>query len=138
MPKKFQFINAAAKREFLALPKEIQQQFSTDLNAVCQDETPFSDFKELSSSVGKGAIELIENGSPAYRTIYCAKYIDTVFILHAFTKTTNGVDRKAMDTASKRYKDMMEEVRSAERQAKAQARQAPKSGKKTQRKRKRR
>lgn len=137
MSKKFQFINEAAKREFMALPKEIQQQFGTDLNAVCQDETPFSYFKELSSSVGKGAIELIENGSPAYRTIYCAKYMDTVFILHAFTKTTNGVDRKAMDTASKRYKDMMEEVRAVEREAKAQARQAPKSGKKTQRKRKR-
>lgn len=128
MSKQFKFVNAAAKREFLALPKEIQLQFGADLNAVCQNDSPFSDFKDLSSSVGKGAIELIENGSPAYRTVYCAKYLDTVFILHSFTKTTNGVDRKAMDTAGKRYKDMMDEVRLAEKEAKSKARQEPKKG----------
>jgi len=118
MAKEFRFVNNAALREFKALPQEIQEQFGTDLNAVCQNQKPFSAFKDISTSVGKGAIELIENGSPAYRTVYCAKYLDTVFILHAFTKTTNGVDRKAMETAGKRYKDMMEQVRATEREAK--------------------
>jgi phage-related protein len=69
-------------------------------------------------SVGKGAIELIENGSPAYRAVYCAKYLDTVYILHAFTKTNNSVDKKAMDTASKRYKDMIAEVQKKEKELK--------------------
>jgi phage-related protein len=54
--------------------------------------------------VGKGAIELKINGSPAFRSIYCAKYNDTVYILHSFSKTTNGVDKKAMKTAKERYK----------------------------------
>ncbi|MBW8445691.1 MAG: type II toxin-antitoxin system RelE/ParE family toxin [Arenimonas sp.] len=44
---------------------------------------------------------------PAYRAVYCAKYRDTVFILHAFTKTTNGVDRTAMNTARERYREMV-------------------------------
>ena len=92
MPKQFKFVNEAAKRAFLDLPREIQRQFGSDLNAVQQDQKPFSAFKDISSSVGAGAIELIENGSPAFRTIYCAKYLDTVYILHAFTKTTNKVD----------------------------------------------
>ncbi len=87
MPKTFAFVNEAAKREFNKLPLEVKQQFSVDLHAVCQNESPFSKFKDISSSVGKGAIELIENGSPAYRTVYCAKYLDTVYILHSFTKT---------------------------------------------------
>lgn len=112
MPKQFKFINEAAKRAFLALPREIQSQFGSDLNAVQQGQKPFSAFKDISSSVGAGAIELIENGSPAFRTVYCAKYLDTVYILHAFTKTTNKVDRSAMDTAKKRYKEMMTEVSS--------------------------
>ncbi|MEL6710498.1 MAG: type II toxin-antitoxin system RelE/ParE family toxin, partial [Pseudomonadota bacterium] len=45
----------------------------------------------------------------AYRTVYVAKFSDAVYILHSFTKTTNGVDRKAMATAKKRYKAMMAE-----------------------------
>ena len=112
--KKFKFVNEGAKRDFLALPPEIIKQFGSDLNAVQQGERPFSDFKDISGSVGAGAIELIENGSPAYRTVYCAKYLDTVYILHAFTKTTNGVDHAAMKTAQARYKEMMAEVRQQE------------------------
>jgi len=119
MPKIFEFVNKASLREYKDLPSEVSQQFNVDLNAICQGDKPFSDFKDISSSVGKGAIELIENGSPAYRVVYCAKYLDTVFILHSFTKTTNGVDRQAMGTAQKRYKDMMETVREQEKLAKS-------------------
>ncbi|MEZ8188222.1 type II toxin-antitoxin system RelE/ParE family toxin [Shewanella sp. 5S214] len=109
--KKFKFINDSAKKAFMDLPFEIRSQFGSDLNAVQQNEKPFSDFKDISSSVGAGAIELIENGSPAYRTVYCAKFMDTVYILHAFTKTTEGVDKQGMSTAKIRYKEMMSEVR---------------------------
>jgi phage-related protein len=80
----FEFISAAAKRAYLALPRHIQHQFGTDLNAVQQGKTPLSAHKVLSESVGPGAIELIENGSPAYRAVYCCKYLNTVFVLHAF------------------------------------------------------
>lgn len=91
--------------------------FGSDLNAVQQGEKPFSNFKDISGSVGTGAIELIENGSPAYRAVYCAKYEDTVYLLHAFTKTTNGVDLQAMTTAKERYKLMVEEVKNSKKGA---------------------
>lgn len=109
--KKFEFVNEAAKRAFLDLPRDVMRQFGADLQAVQNDERPFSDHKHLKDSVGPGAIELIEDGSPAYRAVYCAKFADTVFILHAFTKTTNGVDRKAMNTARERYKEMLERIK---------------------------
>ena len=109
--KKFEFVSEAAKRAYKALPDEIQKQFGTDLNAVQQGKRPFSSFKDVSSSVGQGTIELIENGSPAYRALYCTKYLDTVYILHAFEKTTNHVDQKEMDTAKNRYKEMTAQVR---------------------------
>ena len=64
----------------------------------------------MTETVGPGAIELIENGSPAYRAVYCVKYLDTVFVLHAFEKTTNGVDHKEMAAAAKRYKEMRKRV----------------------------
>jgi phage-related protein len=122
--KKFEFVSAAAKRAYLALPKEIQYQFGVDLNAVQQGKEPFSAHKVLTESVGPGAIELIENGSPAYRAVYCVEYLDTVFILHAFEKTTNGVDKKEMATAAKRYKELKARVEAETKLAKASARKA--------------
>jgi phage-related protein len=117
--KRFEFVSVAAKRAYLALPKNIQYQFGTDLNAVQQGKAPFSAHKVLSESVGPGAIELIEYGSPAFRAVYCCKYLDTVYVLHAFEKTTNGVDQKEMATAAKRYKEMKEKVAVESRLVKA-------------------
>ncbi len=108
--KKFEFINKKALKEFKALPDVVRAQFALDLQAIQKNKKPFSDFKPLKDSVGVGAIELIENGSPAYRTVYVAKYVDTVYVLHSFTKTTNGVDRQAMKTAKGRYKLMQQEI----------------------------
>ncbi len=109
--KEYRFINKQSLKEFKALPDHIQRRFALDLNAICQGKEPFSNFKHLTDNVGVGAIELIENGRPAYRTIYVAKFAKAVYILHSFTKTTNGVDRKAMGTAKKRYKAMMDELK---------------------------
>lgn len=108
--KKFKYINNQSLKEFKALPDHIQKRFANDLNAIAQGKKPFSKFKHITESVGIGAIELIENGRPAFRTIYVAKFGDAVYILHSFTKTTNGVDRKAMDTAKRRYKLMKKDL----------------------------
>lgn len=86
MEKPFRFISPSAKRAYLDLPISIQQQFGADLNAVQHGHAPFSDFKDVSSSVGAGSIELIENGSPAYRAVYCAKWLNTVYVLIAATE----------------------------------------------------
>ncbi len=118
--KKFQFVSEAAKRAYLDLPAHIQQLFGVDLNAIQQGKAPYSPIKDVSSSVGQGTFELIENGSPAYRALYCAKFDETVYILHAFEKTTNGVDRKEMATAEGRYKEMTAIRRAAQADAKKQ------------------
>ena len=94
--KEFRFINRQSLKEFKALPDHIQKRFALDLSVICQGKDPFSKFKHVGDSVGLDAIELIQNGRPAYRTVYVAKFKQVVYILHSFTKTTNGVDRKAM------------------------------------------
>ena len=119
--KKLKFVNKTALNCYLALPKDVQKQFGLDLHAVQKGENPFSKSKDVSGSVGDGAIELIWNGSPAYRAIYCVKCDDMVWVLHAFTKTTNGVDQANMNTAAKRYKDMKAEIEKAKKAAKAAA-----------------
>ena len=104
------FVNPAAEREFLSLPQAVQNTFEMDLYAIQNKRAPFSPITHLSASVGAGAIELKSNGKPAHRCVYCTKFDDTLYVLTAFKKTTNDVDRKAMALAKKRYKAMKELV----------------------------
>ncbi|MDF3215428.1 type II toxin-antitoxin system RelE/ParE family toxin [Mesorhizobium sp. M7A.F.Ca.CA.001.09.2.1] len=110
MSKKFKFVNEGARRAFMDLPKDIRINFSGEIRRVQEGDDPLDDFKVLKGE-WKGVIELRENGSPAYRALYCAKHLDTVYILHSFTKTSEKADRKEMDTALSRYKEMMAQVR---------------------------
>jgi len=103
--KNFAFTSAAAEREFKDLPRDIKSRFALDIEALCQDQKPFSPIKPL-SSIGPGVIELKINGRPAYRCVYIAKFNDCITILHSFKKTTNGVDRPAMEVAKLRYKEL--------------------------------
>lgn len=112
-----EFVNNSAAKALKKLPKEIGLQFGVDLQRVQEGKNPLSDFKHL-TGIGPGVIELIENGSPAFRCVYCAKHGDQVYVLHAFTKTTNGVDKAAMETVKERYKAMMALVAEDEREKK--------------------
>jgi phage-related protein len=107
--KQFAFVSDAAEREYKAFPKEVQQEFGTSLRAVQDDKKPFLPIRSL-SSIGAGVIELKINGSPAFRCVYITKFMNTVIVLHSFEKTTNGVDRQAMRTLEKRYKELQSEL----------------------------
>lgn len=124
--KKFVFVNDAARRALKSLPKHIRQQFGADLQAVQSGKKPFSSFKDVGDSVGTGAIELIENGSPAYRAVYCVKFLDSVYILHAFTKTAQSTDKKNMETAARRYVLMKKAVEEAKKLVKDAAKKITK------------
>lgn len=106
------FVSAAARREFGKMPDEVQDDFTADLTALWQGRTPFRETRNISSSVGPGAIELKINGSPAYRCVYVAKFENRIYILHTFEKTAEGVDKQAMKVAKERYKLLKKEVKS--------------------------
>jgi phage-related protein len=113
--KQFAFVSDAAEREYKALPKDVQQEFGTSLRAVQDDKKPFLPIKAL-SSIGGGVIELKINGSPAFRCVYIAKFMNTVIVLHSFEKTTNGVDKQAMKTLEQRYKELKAELAKMKKQ----------------------
>ena len=109
--RKFAFVSAAAEREYKDLPEDVQDEFGKDLRRIQYGQDPELDIKPL-TTVGAGAIELIINGSPAFRCVYVAKYADMVVVLHSFVKTTNGTDRHAMQVADDRMKEFKQELRS--------------------------
>lgn len=106
--KKFAFVSDAAEREYKDLPEGIQDEFGKDLRRIQYGQDPELAVEHL-SSVGAGVVELKVNGSPAFRCVYVAKYLDTVVVLHSFSKTTNGVDRQAMKLAEQRLKVLKSE-----------------------------
>jgi len=108
--KKFAFVSDAAEKEYKNLPDKIQDEFGKDLRRLQMGAEPRLSINHL-ESVGQGVIELRKNGSPAFRCVYVAKYLDTVFVLHSFIKTTNGVDRQAMKVIEQRYKDLLAELK---------------------------
>jgi len=103
--KRFAFVNDAAEREYKDLPEDIQDEFGKDLRRIQYGQDPELTIEHL-NSVGAGVVELKINGSPAFRCVYVAKYMDTVVVLHSFTKTTNGVDKPAMKVAEQRLKEL--------------------------------
>jgi len=107
--KNFAFASDAAEREYKEFPDEIQDDFGLNLMLIQLDQDPKLPIKHL-NSVGPGVIELIINGSPAFRCLYITKYQDTVFVLHSFEKTTNGNDVKAMRLAGKRLQALKLEL----------------------------
>ena len=107
--KRFAFVSDAAEREYKDLPEYIQDEFGKDLRRIQYGQDPELTIEHL-NSVGAGVVELKINGSPAFRCVYVTKYLDTVVVLHSFTKTTNGVDRKAMKIAEQRLKDLKAEL----------------------------
>lgn len=107
--KRFAFVNDAAEREYRKLPAFIQDEFGKDLRKLQFGQSPSLPIEHL-DSVGIGTIELKINGSPAYRCVYVAKYLDTIIVLHSFIKTTNGVDKKAMKVSKQRLKNLMSTI----------------------------
>ena len=110
--KKFAFVNDAAEREYKNLPEDVQDEFGKDLRRIQFGEDPKLAIEHL-SSVGAGVVELKINGSPAFRCVHVTKYMNTVIVLHSFTKTTNGVDRPAVKVAEQRLKELKADIRAA-------------------------
>lgn len=108
--KKFAFVSDAAEKEYKDLPEDIQYEFGVDLRRIQFGEKPELKIEYL-KSIGAGVVELKINGHPAHRCIYVAKYMDTVVVLHSFSKTTNGVDRQAMKVAKHRFKELQAEMK---------------------------
>lgn len=114
LPFKFAFVNEAADREYKQLPANVQRTFGSNLRVIQNGFKSGIEFTFL-NNIGAGVIELKINGSPAYRCIYIAKYLETVVVLHSFVKTTNGVDKQAMKVAEQRLKELMVDVNQAKK-----------------------
>lgn len=98
---KIVFASGKVKKELASLPEKVRDSFLIDLQMVAAGLDPLSKIDHL-TTCGPGVIELIINGSPAYRCVYSTKTPGSVVVLYAGVKTTNGTCRKLKNAVDKR------------------------------------
>ena len=101
--KKVEFVGSSFK-DLEAFPDDIKEQFVLSLSFLQYGMEPLLKTKPM-KGLGKGVIELKKNGKPAYRCVYTIKD-DVVYVLHAFSKTSDGTDSKHEKTVKLRYKSL--------------------------------
>jgi len=121
--KEFRFINTQSLKEFKDLPDDVRTEFADALNAMAGDQGDLTPdeyrtgqgvaYKLLKGSGMRGVTQLSINGSPAYRVVYCAKFGNRLYVLHSWTKTAVGSDKKALNTLAGRWKELLSELRTA-------------------------
>ncbi|MBF8269954.1 MAG: hypothetical protein HW386_1663 [Gammaproteobacteria bacterium] len=55
-------------------------------------------------SIGVGVQEIRINAGGAYRIIYIARYLEAIYVLHAFQKKSVRTQKKDVDLAKKRLR----------------------------------
>lgn len=87
-------------------PDEARREMGFQLDSVQSGEMP-DDFKPM-SSVGSGVYEIRvrESRGDQYRTLYVAKFEEAIYVLHAFQKKTQKTEKRDLDIARKRYRQL--------------------------------
>jgi phage-related protein len=68
-----------------------------------------TDFKPM-TTVGKGVREIrMRDEAGIYRVMYTAQLADSIYVLHAFQKKTQTTSKRDIDTAHRRWLELMKE-----------------------------
>jgi phage-related protein len=94
-----------AEKEFTNLgSRKTQEGFAVDMEMLMDGLKPLSSTKSL-NGLGKGVFELRKNGRPAYRCV-CVIKNNTLYVLHVFSKTSDGTPKEHEEKIKKRYKSI--------------------------------
>jgi phage-related protein len=86
-------------REF---PADARRDAGVQLDRVQRGLSP-DDVKPM-PSIGKGVEEIrIWDEAGTFRVVYCARLVDSVYVLHAFKKTTQATSKRDIDLARTRF-----------------------------------
>jgi len=93
-----------------AFPLEARREVGLQLDRVQRGLVP-DDWKPM-NTIGQGVKEIrIRETSGIFRVIYVAKFADAIYVLHCFQKKTQKTSQTDVNIASKRYRDLLEELR---------------------------
>ena len=92
-----------------SFPSQARREAGHQLDQVQSGQEP-DDWKPM-NAVGQGVKEIrIREAAGAFRIMYVAKFVDAVYVLHCFQKKTGKTSKTDLDLASKRYRDLLQEL----------------------------
>lgn len=95
--------------ELKQFPDDVKREAGYQLDRVQRGYDP-NDWKAM-KTIGTGVREIrIKDEAGIYRVIYVAKYLETIFVLHAFKKKTQKTAQKDLDIAKQRLKTIIQEM----------------------------
>ncbi|MBD1577985.1 hypothetical protein HC723_16475 [Vibrio sp. S11_S32] len=101
--KEVQF-HGKSQEEIEGFPIKIREQFVQSIESIKYGFESNLRTKAM-PELGKGVIEIIKNGKPAYRVVYVIKG-QTLHIIHAYNKTSTGTDKKHKELIKTRHKSL--------------------------------
>lgn len=96
------YVGGAEKDMKAAFPRSLLEEVSVEQSRLQYGFTPLKKTKAM-NGLGQGVIEWIKNGKPAYRLIYVVGK-NAIYILHAFSKTSDGTPSAEEKTIKLRFK----------------------------------
>ena len=88
-----------------SFPYEVKQEAGYQIDQIQRGRTP-DNWKPF-NDIGAGVKEIrIKESSGIYRVMYIAKFADFIYVLHAFQKKTQKTEKKDIDLAKKRLKEI--------------------------------
>lgn len=95
----------STKKDLENFPTQELEKFVHDLDMLSDGLEAYLTNSKPMKGLGQGVRELKKNGRPAYRVVYVIRG-NVVHVLHAFSKTSNGTDKKHEDTIKLRFKNL--------------------------------
>jgi phage-related protein len=100
-----------AKEVLSAFPAEVKSTLGFSLRRLQNGELPRCGVRPM-ASVGKGVWELkTDDARTWYRVMYLSQIQGVIYVLHAFEKDSTKTDRRDVEIAKKRLKEVNQRLR---------------------------
>lgn len=90
-------------------PEEARRNAGQQLNRVQHGLDPL-DWKPM-PTVGLGVREIRIHEAGEHRVLYVAKFVEAVYVLHAFPKKSQKTPKRDLEVAAKRFSALLDERR---------------------------
>ena len=95
-------------RQIREFPDEAKREAGYQLERVQAGKDP-EDWRPM-PSVGLGVNEIrVREGGGAFRAIYVAKFVQVVYVLHAFQKKARKTPKQDIELARQRFRELVQE-----------------------------
>ena len=100
-----------SKEVLSAFPLEVKSTFGFSLRRLQNGELPRCGVRPM-ASIGKGVWELkADDARTWYRVMYLSQIQGVIYVLHAFEKDSAKTDRRDLEIAKNRLKDVNQRLR---------------------------